>query len=303
MPIYISHDSGSQALELASARGLLPSSLNTADMKEQLAVELRRNSVFSARTTNARYLQALKDRVARLLQGGRSNDWAQIRLELKQELQRLGYTPEKGFPGDEKLGIPPAKAGSLRDLSSDLRLNLILDTQEKLMRGAAQKARGMDGSRVKQFPAWELVRMGERKVPRGSADSKSKAWPNRFEEAGGDLVEGRMIALKTAEVWSHLGDSAFFNDALDTDHPPFAFNSGMGWREIHWTEAQRLGLQPASPSETLPERPRNVIDFPRASSSGLDAETLTALKKKLRGIEQKDGVLTLDSILGKGASR
>lgn len=299
MPTYISSNAASEALEIASARGLLPTALNTQGVKETIAAALRRGAVFSARTTNARYLQALKGRIERLLQGGKNNDWPKIRLELKQELQRLGYTPEKGFPGDAKLGIPSARPGSLRDLSSDLRLNLILDTQEKLLRGAAQKARGMDGSRLRQFPAWELVRVGVRKVPRGSGDGGSKGWPQRFSEAGGEIVGGRMIALKTDPVWSALGDSSVFSDALDTDHPPFAFNSGMGWREVHWTEAKALGLgQPDAPTTANAGR---VIDPPRASAAGLDAASIDSLKEKIRGLEARGGELTIDSILG-GAS-
>lgn len=154
MPLNFTADSASQALDLASERGLLPSALGSAEQRAQVAEHIRRNAVFSAKTTNAVYLQALKERIERLLQGGYNNDWAQLRLELKQLLQQLGYDPMTGFPGDEALGIEPAAPGSLQDLSSDLRLNLILDTQEKLMRGSAQKARGEDPRRVKQFPAW-----------------------------------------------------------------------------------------------------------------------------------------------------
>lgn len=297
MPTYISDETtGSHALDIASARGLLPSELDTVEMRRQIAADIRRNAVFSARTTNARYLQALKERIARLLAGGRDNDWAQLRLELRKELQRLGYTPARGFRGDKALDIPPAEPGSLRDLSSDLRLNLILDTQQKLMRGASQKARGTDGSRLRQFPAWELVRLFPRRVPRGSADSGSQGWAARFIEAGAQLHDGRMIALKTDPVWAALGDSAIFSDALDTDHPPFAFNSGMGWREIHHTdlpESLRAIEQIRSP-----ERP--TIDPPRASAAGLDPETLASLKTFVAGLEERDGVLTMDAILKGG---
>jgi len=304
MPLYIDSSTGSQALDLAIARGVMPTSLGSQRLREQIAQELRRNSLFSARTTNARYLEALKGRIERLLQGGRDNDWPKIRLELKRELQRLLYTPQNGFPGDEALGIPPAQPGSLRDLSSDIRLNLILETQNGLMRGAAQKARGMDGSRARQFPCWELVRLASRSVPRGSPGSNSPGWKERWEVAGGppesdDAGESRLIALKGDPIWAALGSSGLFKDALDVDHPPFAFHSGMGWREVHWTEAQKHGFTAPSPGND--DTPVVAsIPAPRASASGLSPDTIAALKAKLRGIEERDGVLTMDSILGMG---
>lgn len=223
----------SQALDIAARRGLLPTSLGSREVTDRVAADILRNAVFSAKTTNAAYLSELKQRIERLLQGGRDNDKAQIRWELKQILRQMGYTPEKGFPGDEALGIEPAEPGSLQDLSSDRRLNLILETQEALMRGAAQKMRGEDGTRRQQFPAWELVRIGEVEVPRD--------WQRRWFEAGGDVVRDssggvRLMALKGAEIWGELGARGNFDDALNVEHPPFAFNSGMGWREIHWLE-------------------------------------------------------------------
>jgi len=292
--------SASAALRRAQARGVLPLDLSSAEIRRQVAKMIRENAVFSARTTNALYLQEVRERIARLMQGGFRNDLPKLRLELKQILAELGYTPETGFPGDEALGIPPAEPGSLRDLSSDARLNLLLTTQEELMRGAAQKARGLDGTRVIQFPAWELVRLGQREVPRGSPKSGTMGWPARFVKAGGVLRldaehRERMIALKSDPVWVRLGEGALFDDALDTDHPPFAFNSGMGWTEVHHSELSLLTptLEPGETESREQEAGENVIPAPKASSSGLDAETIAALKRQVKGLEERDGSLLL----------
>jgi len=299
--------STSRALDLAKARGILPTALGSYDVRKQIAKQVRLSSVFSAKTTNARYLHALDERIARLVQGGYNNDPAQLRVELKAELARLGYTPEKGFPGDEALGIEPAKPGSLRDLSSDARIDLILQTQLDLLTHAALKAQGMDGSRVWQFPCWELVRTGERKAPR--------EWEERFAEAGGTLVHdgerNRMMAFKGAKVWAALGNSELFSDALDTDHPPFAIGSGMGWREVHHTDAKKLlGREAveafrsggAGGASNLPAG--TIIPRPSTSASGLDAETIRALKAKLEELEVSGGRLTMDEILfGKGGQQ
>lgn len=316
MPIKVTASTASQALDIASKRGILPTALGSTEARKTISKAIRRNSVFSAKTTNAAYLEALKKRIARLLQGGRNNDLPQIRLELKKELARLGYTPEEGFPGDEALGIEPAEAGSLKDLSSDIRLNLVLKTQEELMRGAAMKARGESGTRAKQFPAWELVRLYGRKVPRGSVKG-SKAWPTRWDEAGGTRTKfGQMIALKGDPIWAALGNSTLFDDALDTDHPPFAFNSGMGWREVHHRDVPeevkrgkskvKSGEQEkdkALKPETSKLEPSDVIDKPKASVRGFTPEMIAALKKKIKDSEEKDGVLTVDSILEKGRAK
>ena len=54
--------SASEALDLASARGLLPTSLGTQELRDQVAEEIRRQAVFSARTTNAMYVQDVRER-------------------------------------------------------------------------------------------------------------------------------------------------------------------------------------------------------------------------------------------------
>ena len=51
-----------------------------------------------------------------------------------------------------------------------------------------------------------------------------------------------MIAFKGDPVWGELGSSDNFQDALGVDHPPFAFLSGMGWREMSTAESEALGV-------------------------------------------------------------
>lgn len=282
----------SSALDLARERELLPGSWGTSQIRE-LSAALRERAVFSARTTDARYLQAVKDRVQRYLSAGYKGDLTSLRVELKQELARLGYHPERGFPGDEKLGIPPAKPGSLRDLSSDQRINLILNTQLRLMTGRAQRASGMRTMALLRYPAWELVRTEGRAAPR--------AWERRWVEAGGNLYNGRMIAFKADPVWQKIGSSALFDDALDVDHPPFAFNSGMGWDQVKEDECRELGVTMLAPTTssvetpTLPEpapapvpqmepKPMTVDDLippAVAINDGLDLSILTRLKASL----------------------
>lgn len=283
------------ALDRAMARGVLPSSLGSAAQRRAFSRSLKRAMVFSAKVTNADYLTGIFEEINNILTGGYENDIPAARLRLKQLLRREGYTPEKGFPGDEELGIEPAEPGSLQDLSSDARLNLIIETQTGLMRGLVQREQDHDPIAMKMFPWWELVRVEHRRVPRGSPDSGSLGWPARWAKARGPapvVVEGktRLIAAKDHPVWFNLGDSSLFEDALDVDFPPFAFRSGWGVRNIHWREGRAFDLELpeyAKPDyRGTPKRedlPANVVLFPmpKASVKRMEPDVLAEMEAAL----------------------
>lgn len=279
------------ALRIAQRRGILPTRLGTAELRG-LAAGIRAGAVFSARTTSAIYLTRMKE-VLDALTGGEL-DLPATRLALKEMLDALGYTPEGGFPQEPSGTVPPAVAGTLEDLRSDRRLNLILRTQEALMNGAAQKLRGTEEQAVRMFPAWELVRVDERRVPRD--------WPARWVLALENLdrpaepvrdAQGgiRLVAMKGDPIWAALGSSELFNDALDVDHPPFAFESGMGWRAVPAAEVEALGVTgPAG------EPLKDIVDAlprPKASTAGIDPGVLARLKAELDAEEAEKGILTM----------
>ncbi len=261
-----------QILEAASSRALLPTWLSTAEIREQIGAEIRKRSLFVARGTNTQFLAGL----ARILDdylAGTIND-ATARLRMVRQLQSLGYHPETGgFPGQpiEKF----AERGTIEDLSSPARMQLILDTQAQLMFGAGQKAAGEAPQRAFSYPCWELIRLSTREVPRGMKMLKTgelvavagEDWPSRWGRAGGELVDGRMIARKGATIWEELGSAALFDDALDTDHPPFAFNSGMGWRPVLRSECIALGIISAD------YRPEGFDEWQRAERERVGGDT------------------------------
>jgi len=267
------------AFRIAEARSLLPTTLGSADL-QNLGDGLWKQAFFSARTQNAEYLSALKGLVERYIQGGYKNDLGQLRVEARALLKQLGYDPATGFPED--FGhVPEAEAGSLQDLSSEKRLNLIFETQSQLARGLTQQTQGM--ARIQEFPAWELGRMFFRKVPRGSELSKSMGWEARFLKAGGKLLDGeRMIGLKNDPVWQNLGSRELFPDALSVSHPPFAFNSGMGWRlELDRAQCVKLGLLTEDQRITDKGEVKSESAFPPVPKK-LDDATRLAVLRKLR---------------------
>lgn len=270
-------DAITQAMRLAVERDLLPTELGSAELQE-ITMRMKERVFFSARTSNLWYLDRLKALVERYVKGeGKDNDLAQLRVEARRLLAQAGYTPEAGFPGDEALGIPPATAGSLRDLSSEKRLNLIYDTQAQLMRGQGLKLRG--AKRADRYPAWELVRVAK------FNSEYQREWKKRWDIAS-DNVDGlgtlnlkletgssRLIALKSSPIWLALGSSALFPDAVNADHPPFAFNSGMGWREVPLEEAEEFGLAASSN-----QQPATSLKPPRVLPPA-DAAKLERFKK------------------------
>ncbi len=274
------------AFTQAARRGILPNRLSTAELR-RLSAAVRANAVFSARTTSAIYVTKVKEVVDGL--AGGTMDLATARLALKQTLQVLGYTPEGGFPDDRPGTVPPAIAGSLQDLRSDRRLNFMLRTQEALMTGASQKLRGMEEQALRMFPAWELVRLEERNVPRD--------WPARVNIALANLdrpalaAGARLIFTKGDPIWAALGSSDLFDDALDVDHPPFAFESGKGWRAVPAEEAAALGIE--GPAGEPLEDIAAALPRPKASVAGIDAGILAKLKAELDAEEAELGVLTM----------
>ncbi|MBI3986396.1 MAG: hypothetical protein HY343_05725, partial [Lentisphaerae bacterium] len=115
------------ALQTLRKRGLLPTTLSSAELS-QLPADLRARALFSARTANAAYLSDMQKNLDALLQTGQydaagklipgtSVNPAKTRLALKDALRAISYAPSE------------AERGGITDLSSDARLDLIIQMQ------------------------------------------------------------------------------------------------------------------------------------------------------------------------------
>jgi hypothetical protein len=284
------------AAQVAGIRDLLPTSLGTAEIRDALAADLRARSVFSARATNATFLDSIK-MVIDELAAGKTNH-ATARWYLSETLKELGYDPEDGGFPDAPGEVEPALAGTLQDLRSRTRLDLIIRTQLALVRGRGQQLRGTTPEALRQFPAWELVRAIDRRVKRKWGGVHDGTPPRRGGDvdprprwiiAGGTPTEdGRLIALKGDPIWGELGTSENFDDALDVDFPPFAFNSGMRWVEVSRGECIELGITGPN-GETIDEwqamthpllvDTQSGLPAPQASVKNLDPEIRKAFEK------------------------
>lgn len=233
-----------EALEHLAAKDLLPTSLDSAGIR-QLDAALRRQSIFSARTMLESYLNDIKTTVESLVnpvQVAREGQEftvtegfnpATAREALRDQLRKLGYAPAE----DE--------AGTIKDLSSNARLNLVVKTNTELAQGAGRFIQTNDEAVIDGFPAQELVRFEEKDTPRD--------WQQRWRIAASVAndpraaaaleLHGRMVALKSSDIWQQLGDGAGgYEDTLGNPYPPFAFNSGMWIESVAREDAIDLGL-------------------------------------------------------------
>jgi hypothetical protein len=248
----------SQALEILRQKKAFPTDLSTADLalvKKQLG-DL---GLYSARTLSIDYLEEIRKVLAGMADG--SINEATGRQRLQKILQQLGYSPEHHFGTEADKKIPPAEAGSLMDLSSDARIKLVLQMNTRLAANVGFMRAGLSPAALYAYPGYELVRVYARAHPRGETEKPDdEGWPQRWEEAGGELVNGRMVALKDDAIWDNLGDSDLFQDGTDSDAPPYAFNSGMGLRAVRRDECVALGIMDAD-STIRPGKAPSLTSF------------------------------------------
>lgn len=220
----------------------MPTNMSSAELRE-LSQQVKQTSLFSARTNLEIYLQKIKEMVQSLLQPRRverdgklvteGHNLATARYELQKTLDALDYKPD------------PKLEGTIQDLRSDARVDLVVKTNVQIARGYGYYRQGMDEDALDMFPAWEFFRAEERE--------KERDWAFRWRLAGeltGDAIgkgwtmtpSGQMIALKTHKIWDLIGSSELFKDALDNPYPPFAFQSGMNVREVDRDTAEALKL-------------------------------------------------------------
>ncbi len=233
------------AADIIRIKALLPTDMGSDELREQVARDILRRSVFSARMESARYLARIRDVCAQMLDGRISQ--ATARDILGGILERMGLSPQDG--------------GGISNPASLARLNLIIDTQTQMAASVARLSEQTPAV-LDMWPAWELVRLEERAMPRGD-------WPLRWDAAaravgfeGVSRDYGRMVALKDSPVWQALGDGAGgFRDTLGNPFPPFAYNSGMGWEDVSREECEALGLDMSgAAASSPPEQPSLAPD-------------------------------------------
>lgn len=236
-----------EAIQSAELKSILPTSLNS-EWLQRLRPQWRERARFSARMANVDFLQRMDDLILKILTPVtverspgefvvEGMDYAEARLELKRTLESIEYK------------APPGKEGTIEDISSDQRLNLIIDHNVKSAQNYGYWQQGQDPILLDEWPAQELYREEFREEPRNWRDRWTQA-----ASASGDKIAasvwrrtGRFIARKDSGIWRALS-------RFGTPYPPFDFNSGMGIKDVDRDEAERLGV--IKPSETVTPQDR-----------------------------------------------
>lgn len=220
--------------DILRVKALLPTTLGSEEIRERVAADILRRSVFSARMASAPYLAELREVLAQYA-GGAVNR-ADATLALTRSLERLGHSPQDG--------------NAITNPASQQRLDLILKTNRQMAASVA-RIEAQTPDTLDDFPGWELMRFSGRRVPR-------EDWHRRWAAAGdavgwqgaarhtGEYPEWSFIALKSSPIWAALGSGAGgFRDTLGNPYPPFAYGSGLDWDDVERDRCETLGiLQP-----------------------------------------------------------
>lgn len=200
---------------------------------------LRDRAFFSSRVTEAKILHAMRQNVAELVKEGKSP--SEVRRDLRAYLGSIGYDPDKGLKTGER-----SRHGTIKDLNSKARLDVMMKTNADQAKGYASHLRATTTGAILAFPAYGLVRVERRKLPR----DWSARWASAAQKVGWEGVarSGGMIALKTSPIWAAL--SRFGNP-----FPPFDFNSGMGVRDVKKSVCREIGLLGQNEQPEIPDVP------------------------------------------------
>ena len=243
------------AAYLASKR-VVATTLTTAEIEEHVPRALRENAAFSAQTIYAEHISETYRDITTALDGRALNP-TEIRTRMKLRLQRLGYEPAD------------ADAGTLKDLSSDLRTNLIINQNLSNARGYAAWRSTQNDTLLTVWPAQEMYRAMTR--------SKPREWRIRWNDARRSLGEGNTSAtyaesdhgpfkaLKNDPVWSAI--SRFGNP-----WPPFDFNSGMRLRQLRAAQAREDKILTADNAPRPQRDPMSQLQS--SSAAGVPASIL-----------------------------
>lgn len=222
------------AAEKILQKALAASGLDSSQWN-RVQAGLRDRAFFSSQVASARILHALREQVAAATEGAKSD--SEIRRDIREYISQAGYNP-----GEAR--------GTIKDLFTKSRLDVIIDTNRRQARGFAQHMEATTNGALRAFPAYELVRVYERKQKRN--------WLARWIQAGGKVYLGnRMIALKTDPIWSRIS-------AFGSPYPPFDWGSGMGVEDVGRGECLDLGVI----DEDTPDQTPPTPDF----NSGMQAE-------------------------------
>lgn len=186
---------------------------------------LRDRAFWASQVAELQVLDAFRTSSAAHAAGATS--MSKLRMALRDYMSKGGMKP-----GD----------GTIKDLFSKARLDVIVKTNVATARGFVRwQAMNTPGAYA-AFPAQRLLRIRQRRQGRDWA-ARWKAAGDSVGWRGASRDYGTMVALKNSPIWQALGEGAGgFRDGLGNPYPPFAWGSGMGVVGVPRREVIELGL-------------------------------------------------------------
>jgi phage gp29-like protein len=246
--------------------------LRTRDW-DRMPLALRQRGQFSAGVESVRLMQRIQDALKDNITLARNEARADGSSPGKFRMNRQKFIADMRDVAISEGLIPadPETHGTLQDITSEARLDLIWRTQIGQAQGYAHWKHGQSADILDAWPAQELVRNRSAKVPRDWQDRWVKAAESVGDTAALEAFRraGRMVALKTSAIWVALS-------RFGTPYPPFDFNSGMGLKLIDREGAITLGV--LAPDQELTPQVEDFNANLEASVSGLDDRFKGALR-------------------------
>jgi len=198
---------------------------------DKIAPQIRDQAFWSARVEEKRILDQLQGKLTALIRN--EMDPSEFRRDMRDFLEQIGYS------------VDDADAGTIKDLRTQRRLDIIYQTNVKMARGFKQWQQFTTDAALEEYPANRLVRVQGRNMPRN--------WDARWKAAAdaigwqGVYRGGDKVALKSSPIWVKIS-------RFGHPYPPFDYNSGMGVENVSIDECLKIGLvKQDDPPQKMPE--------------------------------------------------
>lgn len=218
-------------------------------------VALRERAMFSASVESIRFLARTQELLGDFLEAKRETlPTGEVALKTGGRAQFVQAMRE--FAIAEGMGpLDPKDAGTIKDIQSQKRLELIFDTQVKQAHEFGNWKQGMDADVLDEFPAQRFIRVVDVDQPRD---------PHK-------PVEGAVVLKTDLAFWIRV------NEDFGVPWGPWGWGCGHDVEDVDRTEAEQIGLlthgQAVQPVE------KDFNEHLQASVRNLDPELQELLKK------------------------
>lgn len=233
----------------------------TSEEWARVPLALRERAFFSATIENAQFLQRSKELLGDTLTSARETltlpDGTNT-TALKVGGRAKFVEEARRFAIAEGMGpLDPKDIGSIKDIRSESRLNLIYDVQTSAAYEFGGWKQGLDPDVLDEFPAQRFIRESEVKEPRDL---------HQFHE-------GEVHLKSDIDFWTGI------NRDFGVPWGPWGWGCGHGVEDVDRGEAEALGLIAPGQAVESPEAAFN--EKLKASVRGLDADLVAWLKESL----------------------